>query len=98
MVQELLQHSILDREQLLESEAVALCQPLVSRVVPACLQSRSTLAEGSATMVLSQMLGFCAQHAGTATRGLPEVMHILLIAVLAVDHSEYCAACMQSTQ
>ena len=70
MVQELLQHAMLNQGQLLDSEVEALCQPLLSRVVPACLQSNSTLAEGSAGMVSSQMLNFCAQHAGAVMIGL----------------------------
>ena len=67
MVQELLQHAMLDRGQPLESEVEALCQPLLSRIVPAYLQGSITHAEGRALMVLSHTLVFCVQHAGVCT-------------------------------
>jgi hypothetical protein len=98
VVQELLQHALLDRKQLLDSEAEALCQPLLSRIVPACLQSRSTLAEDSAAMVVSQMLVLCAQYAGAVMMRLPGLMHVLLVAALLSTVELSVLSCLQSTQ
>ena len=80
-LQELLQHSMLQHEQLnADSQLVpqsmeTLCEPLLRRVIPEALQSTTrTTEEGSAAMVVSETMRVCALHAGASSASIARVL------------------------